>query len=121
MRLPHLDQKILLHWGEAEQLANAIGWVLCEQLDMRHPARPKGKMSLSMGPLNRVRNKLLGRQRVEKWHSGPRPRKPWKFTLYYDDVIALNYIMPIAPQAGEAWDQIFQARLYLEQYIDFEE
>lgn len=121
MRLPHLDQKILLYWGEAEQLATAIEWVLCEQLELPQPARPKGKMALSMGPLNRVRNKLLGRQLVEKRHIGPRPRKPWAFTLRYDDVVALLYILPVAPQAGEAWDQIYRASLNLEQTIDFNE
>ena len=119
MRLAHLDQKIRLHWGEAEQLAAAIEWVLCGQLELEQPARPVARMMLSFGPLSRVRARLRGRALAERHHHGPPPRKPWAFTLRYDEVAALIYILPFAPLAGQAWDEIHQARLTLERFIDF--
>lgn len=119
MRLSHLDQPILLHWGEAGLLASAIEWVLCQQLELAHPARPTGQMVLSFGPLYRVRARLLGRQGTERRHAGAPPRKPWRLTLRYDELAALRYILPVAPLAGQAWDAIYRASLNLEQYIEF--
>ncbi|GEM_PF-3310842 len=117
MRLPHLDQRIHLHWGEAEQLAHAIEWVMCQQLEP--PARPKVATVLSFGPLYRVRGRLLGRQQTEKRHVGPKPAKPWKLTLRYDEVVALMLILPSAPSAGLAWGEVQRASLNLERVIDF--
>ncbi len=73
MRLPHLDQRIPLHWGEAGQLAYAIEWVLTRQL--LPPERPTLLMVLSFGPLTRVGTRLLARQRQEQRRVGP-PRGP---------------------------------------------
>jgi len=117
MRLPHLDQLIHLHWGEAGQLANAIEFVMCQQLEPE--ARPSGTMVLSFGPLYKVRGRLHGRQYREQHHIGPRPKKPWKLTLRYDEVAALRRILDVAPPAGLAWGEIQRASLNLEQYIDF--
>ena len=116
MRLPHLDQRILLHWGEAQQLASAIEWVMAGQLELEPPARVSSTLVLSFGPLFRVRGRLLARARH---HAGPLPRKPWRLTVRYDEVVALLRILPLAPAAGLAWGQVQQASLNLERYIDF--
>lgn len=117
MRLPHLDQRIHLHWGEAQQLGEALVAVLCRQLEP--PARPALATVLSFGPLYRVRGRLLARQRQEQYHVGPRPRKPWHLTLRYDEVAALMLVLDEAPAAGGAWAEIQQASLRLERYVDF--
>ncbi len=117
MRLPHLDQRIALPWGEAAQLARAIEWVLCQQLEP--PARPAVATVLSFGPLYRVRARLLGRARAEHHHVGPRPRRPWALTLRYDELAALMHVLPRAPAAGQAWGEIQRASLNLERYIAF--
>lgn len=117
MRLPHLDQRIPLHWGEAGQLAHAIEWVLTQQL--LPPERPTLLMVLSFGPLARVRSRLLARARQERHHVGPVPKRPRKYTLRYDEVAGLMLILPLAPAAGLAWGEIQQASLRLEQFIDF--
>ena len=115
MRLPQLDQRILVHWGEAAQLAYAIEWVVCQQLE----AWPTVAMVLSFGPLTRVRSRLLARSRTEALHVGPRPSKARTFTLRYDEVAALMLILPLAPAAGLAWGEVQQASLRLERFIDF--
>lgn len=117
MRLAHLDQRIALHWGEAQLLATAIEWVLCAQLEP--PARPTAAQVLGFGPLYRVRGRLLGRQRQEQCYVGAPPKKPWRLTLRYDEVAALLLVLPTAPLAGQAWGAIQQASLRLERYIDF--
>jgi hypothetical protein len=119
MRLPHLDQRIHLHWGEAEQLAHAIEWVMCQQLEP--PARPTAAMVLSFGPLYRVRARLQARCRQEQHHVGPKPKKPWRLTLRYDEVAALLLILPKAPAAGLAWGEVQRVSLNLEQVIAFRE
>jgi hypothetical protein len=117
VRLPHLDQRISLGWGEAQQLAAAIEWVLCQQLEP--PARPDLATVLSFGPLYRVRGRLLGRALVERHHQGPPPRKPWGLTLRYDELAALMLILPSAPAAGLAWGEVQRASLNLATYIRF--
>lgn len=117
MRLPHLDQHIPLHWGEAQQLAHAIEWVLTQQL--APPARPGLRLVLSFGPLTRVGTRLLARCRQEQRHVGAPPRKPRFFTLRYDEVAALLVIWPLAPAAGAAWGEVQRVSLNLERYIDF--
>lgn len=117
MRLQHLDQRIHLHWGEAQQLAWAIEWVLCAQLEP--PARPKLAMVLSFGPLYRVRGRLLARCRLEQHHIGSLPRKPWRLTLRYDEIAALLLILPEAPAAGLAWGEVQRVSLNLTSYVDF--
>ncbi len=117
MRLPYLDQKIPLHWGEAGQLAHAIEWVLTRQL--LPPERPTLTMALSFGPLTRVGTRLLARQRQEQRRVGKPPRKPRLFTLRYDEVAALLVILPLAPAAGAAWGEVQRVSLNLEQYITF--
>ncbi|MGI4759594.1 MAG: hypothetical protein ACRYF0_02720 [Janthinobacterium lividum] len=119
MRLAHLDQRILLHWGDAALLANAVEHVLCEQLELAQPARPTWEMALAMGPLYRVRARLLGRAGVERHFQGPRPRTPWKLTLRYDELVALMFILPEAPAAGQAWGAVQQASFLLERYVNF--
>jgi len=115
VRLPHLDQRIALHWGEAAQLAYAIEWVLCRELEAATP-RPLATV-LSFGPLYRVRGRLLGRSLVERHHVGPPPKKPWGLTLRYDEVAALLLILPRAPAAGLAWGEVQRASLNLERYL----
>jgi hypothetical protein len=117
MRMPELDQRINVRWGEAEQLAYAIAWVICQQLEP--PARPTLTMVLSFVPLTRVRSRLVARSRQEQHHVGAKPKKPRTITLRYDEVAALMHILPIAPTAGLVWGEIQQASLTLERFIDF--
>ncbi|MGI4835085.1 MAG: hypothetical protein ACRYFK_16655 [Janthinobacterium lividum] len=117
MRLPHLDQRIHLHWGESEQLAEAIEFVLCQELEP--PNRPSASMALSFGPLYRVRGRLRGRQYREAHHVGPRPTKPWRLTLRYEEVVALLLILDQAPPAGLVWGEVQRVSLNLEQVINF--
>ena len=118
MRLPHLDQRVHLHWGEAQQLAQAIEFVLCQQLEPGG-ARPTAAQVLGFGPLYRVRGRLLGRARQERCHRGAPPKKPWRLTLRYDEVTALLGILAEAPPAGLAWGEIQRASLNLELVIAF--
>jgi hypothetical protein len=117
MRLPHLDQRIHLHWGEAGQLAEALVWVLCEQVE--HPAPKPLALVLALGPLYRVQARLQGRRRVEQQHVGPPPRKPWRLSLRYDEVAALMLVRERAPAAGLAWGEIQRVSLNLARYVDF--
>jgi len=117
MRLPHLDQKIPLGWGEAGQLAEAIADMLCGWLESGTP-QPL-ELVLSIGILYRVRGRLLARQRMEHFHQGPLPKKPWRLTLRYDEVAALMLILPVAPMAGQAWGEIQRVSLSLDRFIDF--
>jgi hypothetical protein len=117
MRLPHLDQCIHLHWGEAGLLAEALVHVLCQEVEQPVP-RPLATV-LSLGPLFRVRGRLLARQLREQYHQGPRPAKPWRLTLRYEEVAALMLVLGRAPAAGLVWGEIQQASFRLERYIDF--
>jgi hypothetical protein len=117
MRLPHLDQQIALHWGEAGQLAHALTLVLGYEL--AHPAPRPLVTVLAFGPLGRVRARLLARQLAEQRHVGRPPRKPWRLTLRYDEVAALLLVLPQAPAAGLAWGEIQRVSLNLSRYVDF--
>lgn len=117
MRLAHLDQRIHLHWGEAAQLAEALVWVLCQQLESPVP-QPLATV-LALGPLYRVQAKLQARGRLERHHAGPPPRKPWRLTLRYDEVAALMLVRPQAPAAGLAWGEIQRVSLNLGRYVNF--
>lgn len=119
MRLPELDQKIALNWGEAAQLAHAIEWVLASQLTTEAPARVPATIMLCMVPLSRVGTRLLARARQERQHSGTPPIKARQMVLRYDEVAGLMKILPTAPAAGLAWGEVQQASLALERYIDF--
>ena len=114
MRLPHLDQKIALHWSEAGQLAQAIGEVLYGA------GTPRSlPLVLAMGPLERVRHRLSVRAAMEQLHVGLPARRPWRLTLRYDEVAALMLILPLAPLAGLAWGEIQRVSLNLTRYVDF--
>ena len=117
MRLPHLDQRIALHPGEAGQLAYAVDWMLTRIVQAE---TPRGLATvLSLGPLERVRGRLAARERQQQLRQGPPPRKPRCFTLRYDELAALMLILPVAPPAGAAWGAVQQASLNLERYIHF--
>jgi hypothetical protein len=117
MRLPHLDQRIALHWGEAGQLAQALTTVLCQELE--HPVPRPATVVLAFGPLGRVRARLLARQLVEQRHVGLPARRPWRLTLRYDEVAALMLVLPQAPPAGLAWGEIQRVSLTLSRFIAF--
>ncbi len=117
MRLPHLDQRIHLHWGEAGQLADALVQVLCRHLESPVP-QPLATV-LALGPLGRVQARLQARARREQHHVGPPPRKPWRLSLRYDELAALMLVLPEAPAAGLAWGEIQRASLTLGRFIVF--
>lgn len=117
MRLPHLDQQIALHWGEAGQLAEALATVLCRELEQPVP-QPLATV-LAFGPLYRVRTRLVARQLVEQRHVGRPPRRPWRLRLRYDEVAALMLVLAEAPPAGLAWGEIQRVSLTLGRFIAF--
>ncbi len=117
MRLPHLDQRLHLHWGEAGLLAEALVQVLCRELE--HPTPRPLATVLAFGPLYRVRGRLLARQLLEQRHVGTRPAKPWRLTLRYDEVAALMLVLEQAPPAGLVWGEIQRVSLNLARYVDF--
>lgn len=118
MRLPHLDQRIHLHWGEAGLLAEALVQVLCQELE--HPAPRPLATVLALGPLYRVRGRLLARALAEQRHQGLPPHgRPWRLTLRYEEVAALMLVLAQAPLAGLAWGEIQRVSLNLTQYLDF--
>lgn len=117
MKLPHLNRRIPLHWGEAHQLAYAVETMLCQ--DLESGAQLPIERVLGIEPLYRVMMRLKARARTERAHTGPPPRKPWQFTLYYNEVAALMLIFPDAPLAGQAWGEIQRVSLTLEQFIEF--
>ena len=119
MRLPQLDQRIEVRWGEAAQLAYAIEWVLAQQLTLQEPARVSVRMLLSFGPLTRVGTRLLARARQERQHVGPVPTRTRQLVLRYDEVAGLLYILPLAPAAGGAWGEVQRVSLNLERFVDF--
>jgi hypothetical protein len=75
-RLPHSDQFIHLHQGKAEQLAFAMEWVLCQQ--MQFSVRPIAAMVFNFGPVYRVRGRLLSRQLVEQHYADAPLKLPWE-------------------------------------------
>lgn len=117
MRLPHLDQRIPLHPGEAGQLAYAVDWMLTRIVQAPTPRSIRTVLSLE--PLTRVYGRLSARERQEAGRVGKPPRKPRTFTLRYDEVAALMLILPVAPAAGLAWGEVQRASLNLTPYIDF--
>ena len=120
MRLPYLDQKIFLRWGEAAQLAHAIEWVLTGQLTLQPPDRVPVKMLLCFGPLTRVGTRLLARARQERQHVGVVSTKTRQLVLRYDEVASLLHILPAAPAAGGAWGDVQRVSLNLERFVAFE-
>lgn len=117
MRLPHLDQRIHLHHGEAAQLAYAVDWMLTRQVAA--PTPRSIRTVLALGPLERVRSRLSARQRQEAGRVGKPAKRPRTFTLRYDELAALMLILPVAPAAGLAWGEVQRASLNLERWIDF--
>lgn len=118
MRLPHLDQKIALPWGEAGVLARAVATVLYEQAVERTSPRPLA-LVLAFGPLNRVRGRLASRAAAERGHVGPVPRKPRLLTVRYDELAALLLVLGAAPPPGQAWGELQRASLNLSRYVRF--
>lgn len=115
--MPHLDQRIPLHPGEAGQLAYAVGWMLDAIATGEQPHAVATVLSLA--PLARVLARLEARQRSEAQRPGPPPRKPRDFVVRYDELTALMRLLPEAPAAGLAWGNIQRASLNLERWIDF--
>lgn len=119
MRLPYLDQRIHLHWGEAQQLADAIEWMLMNLMELEQPATAPASLMQSFGALCRVRGRLRARAMQEQRQPGRPPRKPWRFTVQYDELLGLMLLLPLAPSAGLAWGEIQRVSLNLKYYIDF--
>lgn len=114
MRLPHLDQKIELYWGEAGLLAASI------TEGVRQQARPYSLTSiLALGALTRVYQRVAARAAMERLHVGLPKRRPWRLTLRYDEVAALLYLLPTVPAAGRIWGEVQRVSLNLEPVLDF--
>jgi hypothetical protein len=115
MRLPQLDQKIELYWGEAALLASSIAEVVYTR------ALPQPLTSaLALGALARVYQRVAAHAAKEQIQVGLPSRRPWRLTLRYDEVAALMYILPTAPGAGRVWGEVQRVSLNLDHVIAFE-
>ena len=114
MRLPQLDQKIELHWGEAGLLALSIAEVVYTRV-LPQPLTS----ALALGALTRVYQRVAAQAAKEHLHVGLPSRRPWRLTLRYEEVAALMYILPTAPAAGRVWGEVQRVSLNLEQVIGF--
>jgi hypothetical protein len=116
MRLPHLDQLIDLHRGEAAQLLGAIAAVA--PVRSRPVAAP---LLLALPVLGRLGKRLQALDQRERRVVGPPPRRPRRFRLRHDEVIALMlYVFP-APGivARVPLGRVQQVSLSLARWIDF--
>jgi hypothetical protein len=115
MRLPQLDQKIELYWGEASGLASSIA----EFVYTRRQPQPLTS-ALALGALARVYQRVAAHATKEQVHVGLPSRRPWRLTLRYDEVAALMYILLTTPAAGRVWGEVQRVSLNLDQVIAFE-
>ncbi|MBJ6109456.1 hypothetical protein JAO73_10555 [Hymenobacter sp. BT523] len=115
MRLPHLDQVVELHRGEARALAAAV-----LEAGQRHAAPPPAALVLAWAPLERLRRRLCRVALAEETHVGLPPRRPRRFRLPHDELIALMlYVVPVATTARVPLGKVQQKSLNLAHLMRF--
>ncbi|UOQ99885.1 hypothetical protein MUN81_10380 [Hymenobacter sp. 5317J-9] len=125
MRLPHLDQTIDLERGDAGQL-----WWAVADCGRRNAARllsPQGTaveaagIVPALGCLERVAKRLKRLDERERTRVGLPRRKPVKFRLQVDELVAIMlYVYPRASFLAPApLGKVQQKSLNLEPYIRF--
>ncbi len=90
MKLPHLDQVVMLERGEAGLLARAVAVLVQDVTNAKRPV-PHIEM-LTFGPLAGLGKKLLQCHRREQL-TPARPKrlpKPRSFRVSYDQLVALH-------------------------------
>ncbi|MGI4865427.1 MAG: hypothetical protein ACRYFZ_16005 [Janthinobacterium lividum] len=91
MRLPHLDQLVLLERGEAGLLAKALAVLV---RDVTHAERPVPRLELlTFGPLVALGRQLLQiHQREQLTPVRPKcPARPRRLRVRYDQLVALLF------------------------------
>lgn len=123
MRLPHLDQVIELQRGEA----GLLGWAVadkCRRTLARTGAdRPvPGALLLALPALQRVAKRLQALDQRELNVVGVPSRKPHRFRLRYDEVVAMMlYVFPEPISAARVpLGKVQQKALNLARWIDFQ-
>ena len=124
MNLPHLDQIIELELGEAGQLWGAVadcGRRNLVRLHMQHPAQVESAGVVAvLSVLERVARRLKRIDERERSHVGIPSRKPKKFRLKVDELVAIMlYVLPVATSARVPLGKVQQQSLNLDQHIDF--
>lgn len=126
MNLHHLDQIIELERGEAGQLWWAIfdcGRRNALRLGMRpgegHRVDSAGVV-VALPVLNRVAKRLKRLDERELSHVGIPSRKPKRFRLKVDELVAIMlYVWPHAASCKVPLGKVHQKSFNLEQYIRF--
>ena len=127
MKLPHLDQTIELDRGEAGQLWGAVAD--CGRRNLaRLLLKPSEGMRVeaaglvpALGALERVAKRLKTIDERELRHVGVPSRKPKKFRLKVDELVAIMlYVYPRASWlAPGPLGKVQQVSLNLERYVQF--
>lgn len=124
MNLPHLDQIIELERGEAGQLWGAVadcGRRNLVRLHMQHPVQVESAGVVAvLSVLERVARRLKRIDERELHHVGVPRRKPVKFRLKVDELVAIMlYVFPHSYSALVPLGKVHQKALNLEHLICF--
>jgi hypothetical protein len=123
MSLPHLDQTIELAHGEPRALFWQIGDVLRQvalgsALEPPRPVAPD--LFLALPALQRVARRLQTAARRDAAVVGPAPRRPRRFRLKAEEVVAIMcYVHPVATGAWVELGKVQQKSLNLTPWIRF--
>jgi hypothetical protein len=121
MSLPHLDQLIELEHGQARQLFWQIGDLL-NRVALRSqrptPVPVDGNLFLALPVLQRVGKRLYRLARREADAIGPPRKRPWRFRLKAEEVVAiLLHVHPVATGAWVELGKVQQKSLNLSRWI----
>lgn len=119
----HLDQLVELAHGEARQLYWEIGNVLRRVAigaALEPPRRIDGALFLTLPVLQRVARRLYGVAQREADAIGPPRRRPRRFRLKAEEVVAIMlHVHPVATGAWVVLGKVQQRALNLEHLIAF--
>lgn len=124
MNLPHLDQIIELERGQAGELWWAVadcGRRNLVRLHMQQPCQVESAgVVVALPALERVAKRLKRIDERELRHVGLPRRKPVRFRLKVDEVVAIMlYVWPHAGSGHVVLGKVHQVSLNLEQVICF--
>lgn len=124
MRLPFLDQTIELHRGEANDLCHVVGQAclsVLATLEAERPAPLPPGLLLALPALRRLVQRLGRLSQQELCRAGLPRRRPHRFRLSYDELVALMlYVLPYAATAHVVLGKVHQVSLNLEHLIAFD-
>ncbi|MDO7853171.1 hypothetical protein [Hymenobacter convexus] len=123
MSLAHLDQVIALEHGQARQLFWEIGNVLRRVAlgsARQPPRRVEAALFLALPVLQRVARRLYRVAQREADALGPPRRRPWRFRLKPEEVVAIVlHVLPGATGALPELGKVQQQSLNLTQWVRF--